>query len=210
MVFPMSGNNVGRRLRGLYKRYKGRVRRFVVHSLLHADDPPHRLALGFAIGMFVTLTPTMGFQMALVVFFAWIFRANKAVGVPLVWLTNPATMVPIYYPMYVVGRHILGSEPIAWEWWLELGKPPPTEGWWETALFYWGRMMEVAAPLWLGCVICGGVAAVLSYFAVYYLVATYRLRRWGQLVPPNHAETAERNGEAHGTKLERSSSTQAA
>ena len=30
-----------------------RVRRFVYHHLLHADDPPHRLALGVGIGVFV-------------------------------------------------------------------------------------------------------------------------------------------------------------
>jgi len=206
----MPGTNLGRRLRGFYKRYKGRVRRFVVHSLLHADDPPHRLALGFAIGMFVSLTPTMGFQMALVVFLAWMLRANKAVGVPLVWLTNPATMVPIYYPMYLVGRRLLGSEPIAWEWWLELGKPPPTEGWWETAMFYWNRTLEIAAPLWLGCILCASVVAVASYFIVYYLVAAYRMRRWGRLTPPPPSETTNRQGESAGANQDRSSSTQAA
>ncbi len=180
---------LGRFLRKRYRRSKGRIKRFIVHNLLHADDPPHRLALGFAIGVFITLTPTMGFQMALVVFFAWIFRANKVVGVPLVWITNPATMVPIYYPMYYVGKVLLGHESIGWEWWKELGRQPPTHGWWETAMFYWNKMMEIAAPLWLGCVLVGGALAVLSYFVVYYLVSAYRLRRWGQLVPPALNET---------------------
>lgn len=175
---------LGRTLRQKIRRYKGRIKRFVVHNMLHADDPPHRLALGFAIGMFITLTPTMGFQMALVVFFAWLLRANKVVGVPLVWITNPATMVPIYYPMYVVGRVILQEESIGWEWWLELTHEPPTEGWWETALFYWHKTLEIAAPLWVGCVVCGGLVAVASYFFVYYAVSAYRMRRWGQLIPP--------------------------
>ncbi len=173
------------------RRYATRLRRFVVHNLLHADDPPHKLALGFAIGMFITLTPTMGFQMALVVFFAWMLRANKTVGVPLVWITNPATMVPIYYPMYLVGQRMLGTEHVGLEWWSELAKAPPTEGWWDTAMFYWHKTLEIAAPLWAGCIVVGLTAGVISYVAVYYAVVAYRMRRWGQVLPPDRSPPSD-------------------
>ena len=81
---------------------------WLVKRLLHADDPPHRLALGAAIGMFVTFLPLIGFQMALVVVLATLLRANKAVGLPIVWITNPATIVPVFYACYVIGRLMLG------------------------------------------------------------------------------------------------------
>ena len=171
-------------LRRYARRNWARLRRFVVHNLLHADDPPHKLALGFAIGMFVTLTPTMGVQMLLVVFLAWLLRANKTVGVPLVWITNPATTIPIYYSLYVVGQRLLGTEHVGWEWWAELAKRPPVEGRWETTRFYWEKMLEVAAPLWVGCLVGGLICAALSYVVVYYCVVAYRLRRWGQVLPP--------------------------
>ena len=85
------------------------LRYFVIHHVLHADDPPQRCKLGIAISVFVTFTPTVGFQMALVVFLAWLLRANKVVGLPIVWITNPLTIVPVYYPCYVVGRWIQAS-----------------------------------------------------------------------------------------------------
>ena len=93
-----------------------RARRYVVHDILHADDPPHRLSMGIAIGMFITFTPTVGIQMLLNVFLCWLCRANKLVGLPIVWISNPATLVFIYTGCYWVGVEILGQTPVSQEW----------------------------------------------------------------------------------------------
>ena len=74
-----------------------RAQRFVKYRILHVDDTPHRIALGVAIGMFVAWTPTIGFQMGLTVLLCALFRANKLVGVPLVWISNPLTIIPVYF-----------------------------------------------------------------------------------------------------------------
>jgi uncharacterized protein len=166
-----------------WRQYATWTREFITHRVLHADDPPHRLALGVAIGVFVTFTPTVGFQMVIAVFLAWWLRANKAVGVPVVWISNPATFVPIYYSCYWVGRHILGKNGIGRAWWAELTRPP--EGWWPAVTFYWSRFTEIAWPLWIGGFIVGGACEVVSYYLVYHLIRAYRLRRWGQLLPPS-------------------------
>lgn len=152
---------------------------WLVKRLLHADDPPHRLALGAAIGMFVTFLPLVGFQMALVVVLATLLRANKAVGLPIVWITNPATVVPIFYACYVVGRWMLGHKAIGWHWWIELESPPP--GWWESTCFYYSKLMQVAWPLWAGCLVVATVAAVLAYPIAYWIVANYRTRLSGRV-----------------------------
>ncbi len=162
------------------------ARTFTYRRVLHADDPPHKLALGGAIGMFVALTPTVGFQMAENVFLAWLLRANKAIGVPIVWITNPATMVPIYYFCYVIGRTILGVKAVHHHWWQQFSHPPA--GWWDGVAFYWTRLMEIAVPLWVGCVAVGLVLACLTYYLLYYSICVYRMRRWGQLVPPSAHE----------------------
>jgi uncharacterized protein (DUF2062 family) len=159
-----------------------RARRFIVRRVLHADDPPHQLALGVAIGVFVGLTPTGGFQTALVVFLAWLLGANKIIGIPFVWISNPATIVPIYYPCYLVGRLILGEPEIGLAWWQELGHPP--SGMLAMTQFYWTRMLEIAVPLWLGCVLVSSALAIITYYAVYFSVRGYRLKRFGQLIPP--------------------------
>jgi len=107
------------RLRRRIQRTKRQIRHFVFHSILHADDPPHRLALGIAIGTFVTFTPTVGLQMMIVVFLAWLFRANKVVGLPIVWISNPVTIMPIFYTCYRLGRAILGHSAIGANWWMD-------------------------------------------------------------------------------------------
>ena len=173
-----------------FKLYWKRAKDFCVYRVLHADDPPHRLALGIAVGMFVTFTPLIGFQMMLSVFLAWLLRANKLVGVPLVWISNPFTIIPIYYPCYQLGCKILG-EPVVNEQWHQLGTEwkelmgNPATTWRLKVEFWWEGLMDFIGPLCLGCLVVASVAGLLSYYISLYAIRSYRLRRWGQLMPPN-------------------------
>ena len=168
--------------------YSRKLRRFVYHNILHADDPPHRIALGLAIGMFVAMTPTIGAQMVLAGFLCWLFRANKVLGMAIVWLSNPATALPIFYINYVVGNTILRRQWIGQKYWVDLQSPPP--GWWETVKFYWREFMVIVQPLWLGSVLLGVLFGYITYYVAYFMVRSYRMRRWGQLVPPSTQDAA--------------------
>jgi uncharacterized protein (DUF2062 family) len=86
-----------------------RIRRFVVHRILHADDTPHRIALGVAIGVFVAWMPFVGLQMVLVLVIAALLRANKVVGLPVVWLNNPLT-APVNLLCFWLGCWVLRME----------------------------------------------------------------------------------------------------
>ena len=77
---------------------------FVKFRILHVDDSPHRIALGVAIGFFCGWTPAIGIQMMMVLVLATLLRANKLVGLPIVWITNPLTAAPVYYFNWLVGR----------------------------------------------------------------------------------------------------------
>lgn len=165
------GLGMGRLRTELLRRYV-HLRRFMVHGVLHADDPPHKLALGIAIAVFFAFTPTIGFQTVLALFFAWLLRANKVVGVPIVWISNPATIVPIYYPCYRLGLWILDQPGKGKLWWKELAYPP--QGWWEGIQFYWGRTLEIWMPLWLGCMIVATLVGVTSYFVTRGMIVAYR------------------------------------
>ena len=156
-----------------YRLRRRRLRYFIYHNLLHADDPPHKLALGMAVGIFVALTPTVGVQMVIAGFLSWLLRANKAVSVAVVWISNPGTMVPIYWYCYRIGCAVLRVEPIGHPWWSGLTAPP--NGWWPAIHFYWSRLVEVAGPLWLGSFIAGGILAYFTYCAVYRVIRSYRL-----------------------------------
>lgn len=175
--------------RGLFERIRnwpGRVRQFLVHDLLHADDPPHPLALGVALGVFFAFIPFFGIQMVFVVLFAWLLKANKLVGAPLVWITNPITIVPIYSFCYWVGVRILGQESIGNNKWTALADPP--HGWAAATSFYWGQLYEVGLPILLGSAVVGLAVACPVYLITYHAIRFYRLRRWGQLVPSQNAD----------------------
>ena len=162
--------------------YISKLRQFVYHNILHADDPPHRIALGLAIGVFVAMTPTIGIQMVIAVFLCWLLRANKLLGVAVVWLSNPATALPIFFMNYAVGNTILRREWVRQGYWKALRNPPPE--WWNTIKFYWSEFLHIAAPLWLGSLLIGFLVGYITYYVVYFVVRAYRLKRWGQLVPP--------------------------
>ena len=156
-----------------------------MYKVLHADDPPHRLALGIAVGMFVTMLPLIGFQMMISVFLAWILRANKLVGIPLVWISNPATAIPIYLPCYRLGCVLLGGkvDEAKWTEWRELQADPATT-WGITIKFWWEGLMDIIPPLCLGCLVVATALGVVSYYISLLAIRSYRLRRWGQLMPP--------------------------
>src|SRR5690606_36031974 len=118
---------------------------------------------GLAIGMYVTFLPLIGIQMVLSVCLAWLFRANKLVGGPLVWISNPLTIIPIYFPCYWLGCQLLGMPVVTDEWarlkvnWATL-QADPTTTWGGKVAFWWESLLEFVGPLGLGCFIVASVA----------------------------------------------------
>lgn len=164
-----------------------RSRFFVYKHVLHADDSPHRIALGAALGMLVGLSPTVGFQMVIAIALATLLRANKAVCVPVVWITNPLTALPIYGACWELG-HTLTRVPAAGDgshFAMELAALTrhTGQGIW-SRLFqaeFWSDlfriMFEFGVELWVGCLVVGVIAGIVTYFATRWGVTEYRQRR---------------------------------
>ncbi|MCH2117041.1 MAG: DUF2062 domain-containing protein [Pirellulales bacterium] len=169
-------------LRSWSRRYRRKLSQFVFHRLLHADDSPHQLALGVAIGVFVAFTPTVGLQMVIAGFLSWLFRANKAASLPMVWISNPATLIPLYWYCYRIGCAILALDPIGHEWWEQLAMPPV--GWWAKVHFFWSRFLEIAGPVWLGGCVVGFVCGYACYSIVYRMIWYYRKTEGGSPSKP--------------------------
>ncbi len=160
-------------------------------------DSPHRLALGVAIGIFFTMLPMIGLQSLFVLVFAWLLRANKTIGLPLVWISNPATIVPIYYPCYRLGVWITGAEPVSLLWWKKLASPPAEQS---AMRFYWESLSQISVPLAVGCTIVAVIAAVISYVGSRWLIVRLRLATAGRRA----ARRRQRENEAIQKMLEQS------
>jgi len=163
--------------------------------VLHLDDTPHSIALGLAIGMFIAMTPTIGLQMLLTVAVSWLFRANKVAGVPLAWITNPATIVPVYSFNYVVGRTLVGGPGLGKVQDLLRATIERSESLDALAKAWLALMWHAALPLWVGCVLVGAVAAAITYVAMYYLIVGYR-RHHRRLLAERAAREAQEAREA--------------
>lgn len=168
------------------KQLWSRLVHFLYSHVLHADDTPHRIALGAAIGMFVAITPTPGIQMALTLALATLLRANKVVGLPLVWLSNPVTAIPILLPCWHVGRAVTASSARDGQAVARVLQESFTFGergivahlfekefWLGLARF----MVEFGLELWVGCLIVGAAVGLLTYFVTRWGVTEYRQRR---------------------------------
>lgn len=86
----------------------------LVVPFLTTHDTLNRVAWGAAIGTFVGLTPTVGVQMYIVTLL-WLLcryglrlRYNLTIAISMVWISNPVTMVPLYYLFLKTGDALLG------------------------------------------------------------------------------------------------------
>lgn len=152
-----------------------RVKSFIVRRILGLADTPHSIALGAAIGVFVAWTPTIPFQMITTLVVCIILRANKLVGQPIVWITNPVTAVPIYWFNFIVGDWILPGDYSGSQFAILFNKALHAEvGLWEHAQLYWDVIYSFFYPLWIGSIIVGIILAVPTYLLFHRAVVLYR------------------------------------
>lgn len=129
---------------------------------------PEEIAKGVALGIFIGMTPTFGFQMAIALFFAYLLKENRLAAVLGVWITNPVTAPVIYAIEYEIGRILLG---------LPRARLPAEFTWGAYATLGW----DIMYPLWVGGILAGIILGALSYFLTLHmvpLVKNWRVPRW--------------------------------
>ncbi len=168
----------------------GRIKRFAKYfynRFLRLRGSPEQIAWGAAVGFFVGMTPTVGIQMYIAVAIAAFFRINKVAAAAAVWISNPATVVPIYGLDYKIGAKILGYTPKAgsllnppvetlWDsvWYsLKAGflSNPSWETFWDSV---WLSGKHVVLPTMLGGVLTGIGVGLVGYFVILAMVRTAR------------------------------------
>lgn len=155
-----------------------RTKRFIVHNILHADDTPHSIALGVSIALFIAILPLIGIQMVLSVAIAALFRANKAVCVPVVWISNPFTMVPLYGGCLAVGRVLMGSEEGASVGAILESFTKQSDGVTWLDVEFWSQLFSNLAnlglDLWVGSFVIGLPVALVAYPIVRWVIVSHR------------------------------------
>lgn len=164
-----------------------RLKNVVVNRILGLNDTPHRIAWGVFLGFVVAFSPTVGLQMMIFVAVATLLRANKVSGLPIVWITNPVTLVPIYYACWRVGAFALGTDDDLSRGERIIEELVGAESGWE-----WGRLFELAfweqlgstlvdlgGELWLGGLIVGAGLGAIFYPITIWAIQIYRRARGG-------------------------------
>lgn len=143
---------------------------------------PKAISGGFALGTFIAFTPTIGLQIGIAIFLATLLNLNRPAAILMVWITNAATMAPIYAFNYLIGTFFWSGPPVRevyatfQQLALNLLK---LEMWdlleqFETVLSL-GR--EIVIPLCIGSTIVGLVAAGIIYGISQSLLRFMVLRR---------------------------------
>lgn len=154
--------------RGIRINKQGNLRKFLrrlYERFVKIRGRPREIALGFALGLFIGMSPTMGIQMPIAVFVAAIFQWSKISAAVGVWITNPFTAPFIYGLTYVVGARLLG---------LKASLTLPNNLSWDLL-----KELIANAPLIFGALAAGGIIiglplAVAGYFLSYGAVNKYQ------------------------------------
>ena len=170
-----------------------RLLQIVYHNILHLDDTPHRIAWGVLVGAMIAFTPTLGFQIVIYIPLAALLGANKVSGIPILFISNPFTAVPLYYTTWSIGSAVLHPQkevtPATIKSWLgTTGRALKDDGigrllegeFWADA----GRLLlGTGAELWMGALVCGLVVGLPLYFLTRWGLNTVRHIREARRLP---------------------------
>ena len=134
----------------------------IYERFIRIRETPEQLAWGVAIGFFVAMTPTMGFQTYLVVPLAALLGISKITAAAGVWITNPITAPFVYAFNYLIGARVLGY-PLN----VDLFTNPTRE----TIL---GAGKQVFIALSVGGTLTGVVIGGAGYYATLAVIRTAR------------------------------------
>ena len=82
--------------------------RRALEALLGIDDTPRRVALAFAIGLYIAFFPVLGIHTVMALGVGFAFRLSRVALLIGCYVNNPWTIVPLYTAGTVLGCWMLG------------------------------------------------------------------------------------------------------
>jgi uncharacterized protein (DUF2062 family) len=137
----------------------------IFNQLIRQHSRPQDIALGAAIGAFISVLPVYGLHTVLVIIAAVIVKpANKIAILLGTNLSLPITLPFITWVGYETGRFILKGN-----------FPPLNWGFFHQLTFQ--KIISFYQPLFLGSVILGLVCAIIVYGFTFWVVKMIRQRK---------------------------------
>lgn len=148
--------------------------RALLRKVLALNDSAHAIALGVGVGIFVGLTPTVGVQTILILGIVFATRRfvyfNATAAMASTYVSNPVTMLPMYYGWYRIGAWFSSGSLTAAEF-EQLLQFEGLAGWW-SAMCALGS--QVAVPMCLGALLTAPIGVAIAYPVTYFLVKWIR------------------------------------
>ncbi len=138
-----------------------------LYELLSLKDSSHHIALSFAIGVFISISPFLGFHTIAALLIAWIFRLNKVAIMIGTYTNNPWTFAPVYGFGLWLGLKLYG-----------MNDSIPDISWSSMKIMdIFNYLKPYFMPFFVGSLLLGLAVAAISYFAMDYAVQQYRKRK---------------------------------
>lgn len=142
-----------------------------LRGLLHLDDPPQRIALALAVGVFIGCSPFWGLQTLFSLALAVVLRLNRAAMVTGTWLNLPWFAPLVYGAALKIGTLIVPDPHGVRDAWLDYFLHHPGNfGWRE----YVALFRELSAALLVGTTAIGAGAGVLTYVVALAMISSRR------------------------------------
>jgi uncharacterized protein (DUF2062 family) len=158
--------------------------------LVNLRASPHDIALGCAIGAFVSITPLLGVQTILAIAIALLFRASVPAAVAGTFVGNPLSWPFIWVSTYFMGLHIVGLDGVF--------DPAAVQ---RNIMLLWGALLErspqlldtTTALLWplLWPMLAGSLPLGLLTAAVVYYISRHVVRVWRRRIAMRAPAPAE-------------------
>jgi uncharacterized protein (DUF2062 family) len=172
---------------------------YLGHRVRRLPDTPHRIALGFACGVFASFTPLFGLHFVLAAAVARLVRGNILASLLGTLVGNPLTFPVIAGASLWLGRQMVGFGATG----RNFSRVSDAFGeaaaaLWQSALAlfgagesHWGRVVpflrDVFWPYLVGGIAPGLAASVVAYYLLRALVSAYQLRRRARMLERAHA-----------------------
>jgi len=146
-----------------------------MRRVLGLNDTPHRTALAFALGVFIAFSPLLGLHFILAIVSAWLFRLNRVAILVGAFVNNPWTFTPI----------TLSSTWFGIELCCKSHEIPPINLENLTFASMTTQLKSYFFPFVIGSTLLGVVFAVISYFAMLWMISQYRKMKQSEPAAPS-------------------------